>query len=117
MSNTYQKNSRRAQPDPRPGEIAVPEQVLVSMAEIAERGAGGPAGAGRGRRAAGDGGQFDEADVTALCGPKGKHDRDATAVRHGRECGSVTLGGRRVPVTRPRVRAADGSGELPTAVL
>ena len=26
--------------------------------------------------------------------------------------GSVTLGGRRVPVTRPRVRAADGSGEL-----
>jgi len=25
----------------------------------------------------------------------------------------VTLGGRRVPVTRPRVRAADGSGELP----
>ena len=36
-----------------------------------------------------------------------------TAVRHGRERGSVTLGGRRVPVTRPRVRAADGAGELP----
>ncbi len=31
--------------------------------------------------------------------------------RHGG--GSVTLGGRRVPITRPRVRAADGSGELP----
>ena len=27
----------------------------------------------------------------------------------------MTLGGRRVPVTRPRVRAADGSGELPIA--
>jgi hypothetical protein len=27
----------------------------------------------------------------------------------------VTLGGRRVAVTRPRVRAADGSGELPVA--
>ena len=27
----------------------------------------------------------------------------------------MTLGGRRVPVTRPRVRAADGSGELPVA--
>ena len=26
--------------------------------------------------------------------------------------GSVTLGGRRVAVNRPRVRAADGSGEL-----
>ena len=39
---------------------------------------------------------------------------DATraALRHGRERGSVTLGGRRVPVTRPRVRAADGSAEL-----
>ena len=54
-----------------------------------------------------------EADVSALAGPKGKHDMARTAVRHGRERGSVTLGGRRVPVTRPRVRAADGSGELP----
>ena len=35
MSNTYQKNSRRAQTDPLPGEVAVPEQVMVSMAEIA----------------------------------------------------------------------------------
>jgi transposase-like protein len=54
-----------------------------------------------------------EADVTALAGPKGKHDPGRTAVRHGSERGSVTLGGRRVPVQRPRVRAADGSGELP----
>jgi putative transposase len=36
-------------------------------------------------------------------------------VRHGRERGSVTLGGRRVPITRPRVRAADGSGEVAIA--
>jgi putative transposase len=56
-----------------------------------------------------------EADVTALAGPKGKHDRARTAVRHGRERGSVTLGGRRVPITRPRVRATDGAGELPVA--
>ena len=34
-------------------------------------------------------------------------------MRHGHGAGSVTLGGRRVPVTRPRMRAADGSGELP----
>jgi transposase-like protein len=54
-----------------------------------------------------------EADVTVLVGPKGKHNMTRTAVRHGRESGSVTLGGRRVPVTRPRVRAADGAGELP----
>ena len=51
--------------------------------------------------------------VTALAGPKGRHDADRSAVRHGHSQGSVTLGGRRVPVRRPRVRAVDGSGELP----
>ena len=35
MSNTYQKSRRRAEPDPVPEGIAVPEQVIVSMAEIA----------------------------------------------------------------------------------
>ena len=54
-----------------------------------------------------------EADVAAACGPRGKHNPDRVATRHGTERGSVTLGGRRVPVTRPRVRAADGTGELP----
>jgi putative transposase len=54
-----------------------------------------------------------EADVTVLAGVKGKHDGDRAAVRHGRERGSVTLGGRRVQVDRPRVRGVDGSGELP----
>jgi len=55
------------------------------------------------------------ADVEAVCGPKGKHDPDRSAVRHGTGDGSVTLGGRRVPVQRPRMRAMDGSGELPVA--
>src|SRR4051812_50206072 len=54
-----------------------------------------------------------EADVTAAAGPKGKHDPGRAAVRHGHERGSVTLGGRRVPGSRPRGRAADGSGGLP----
>lgn len=54
-----------------------------------------------------------EESVTALAGPKGRHQPDRRAVRHGTEVGSVALGGRRVPVRRPRVRAADGSGELP----
>ena len=56
--------------------------------------------------------QLMDADVTAVCGPWGRHDPDRRAVRHGSERGSVTLGGRRVPVDRPRVRAVDGSGEL-----
>ncbi len=50
--------------------------------------------------------------VTALCGPKGRHDADRCAVRHGSENGSVTLGGRRVPVRRPRARSADGTTEV-----
>ena len=54
-----------------------------------------------------------EDDVTAVCGPKGRHDPERTATRHGHERGSVTLGGRRVSVQRPRMRATDGSGELP----
>ena len=36
-------------------------------------------------------------------------------MRHGSGPGSVSLGGRRVPVSRLRVRAADGTGELPVA--
>jgi transposase-like protein len=93
---------------------AVPERVSVAMSEIAEN-----MGEGLLALAVGAGLQvmraLMEADVTALAGPKGHHDQARTAVRHGRERGSVTLGGRRVPVTRPRVRAADGSGELPVA--
>jgi len=54
---------------------------------------------------------FDE-DVTRLCGPDGKHHADRAGYRHGTGTGSVTLGGRRIAVTRPRARAADGSGEL-----
>ena len=54
-----------------------------------------------------------EAEVTEVVGPKGKHDPDRTAKRHGHERGSVTLGGRRVEVSRPRMRTADDERELP----
>ena len=54
-----------------------------------------------------------EKDVTAQCGVKGRHDPTRCATRHGHGAGSVTLGGRRVPVARPRMRASDGCGELP----
>src|SRR6188472_2991044 len=54
-----------------------------------------------------------ELEVTEVVGPKGKHNPDRTAKRHGHEDGSVTLGGRRVPVRRPRMRTADDTRELP----
>ncbi|MGH3560126.1 MAG: IS256 family transposase [Mycobacterium sp.] len=94
--------------------VTFPERVSVAMAEIAEN-----VEEGLLALAVGAGLQvmqsLMEADVTALAGPKGRHDPARAAVRHGRERGSVTLGGRRVPATRPRVRAVDGSGELPIA--
>jgi putative transposase len=111
VSNTYQKNRRRAEADPLAGEVAVPEQVIVSMAEIAES-----AKEGLLALAVGTGLQVMTAmfggDAQRLCGPEGKHNPDRAGYRHGSEAGSVTLGGRRIPVTRPRVRAAGGSGEL-----
>ena len=54
-----------------------------------------------------------EAEVTEIVGPKGKHNAERTAKRHGHERGSMTLGGRRVEVSRPRVRTADDERELP----
>jgi putative transposase len=57
-----------------------------------------------------------EEEVTEVVGPKGRHDSDRAAVRHGHEQGEVTLGGRRVGIERPRVRATDGSGEVGLSV-
>jgi putative transposase len=56
-----------------------------------------------------------EAEVTDVVGPKHKQNPDRTAKRHGHEDGSMTLGGRRVPVSRPRMRTADDERELPVA--
>ena len=43
-------------------------------------------------------------EVDDVVGPKGRHDVDRVAVRHGHEAGEVTLGGRRVSV-QPAVAA------------
>jgi hypothetical protein len=48
-----------------------------------------------------------ECEVERIAGPKGRHDRERTAKRHGHTPGEVTLGARRVPISRPRVRTAD----------
>jgi putative transposase len=45
-----------------------------------------------------------DVEVVELAGPKGKHDPQRVAMRHGSEQGAVTLGGRRLGVRRPRVR-------------
>jgi putative transposase len=110
VSKTYQKTTRRDEPDPK-DEIALPEQVIVSLAEITASAKEGllALSAGVGLQVMY---QIMQEDVAALCGPRGRHNPDRAGYRHSAEAGSVTMGGRRVPVTRPRVRAADGSGEL-----
>ncbi len=91
--------------------LAVPELVSVAMDEIAENMTEGllALAVGAGLQVMG---ALMDADVSAVAGPRGQHNLGRVAVRHGTEAGSVTLGGRRVPVQRPRVRAADGSGEV-----
>ena len=105
MKKNYQKNAATARTP------VLPEAVSVAMAELA-----GDVQEGLLAMAVGTGLQvmaaMMNADVEAVCGPKGRHDANRDAVRHGSGDGSVTLGGRRLPVARPRVRAADGSGEL-----
>ncbi len=112
MSKQYQRKTAPASESPQLP--AVPEQVSVAMAEIAADAREGllalAVGAGLQVMQA-----LFEADVTAVCGPRGRHDPQRVALRHGCGPGSVTLGGRRVAVSRPRMRAADGSGELPVA--
>jgi len=109
MSKNYQK---KAAPVGTDAELVLPEAVTVAMAEI-----GGAVREGLLALAVATGlrvmtTMMDES-VTALAGPRGRHEPDRAAVRHGSESGSVILGGRRVPLRRPRVRATDGSGELP----
>src|SRR5438477_2280606 len=54
-----------------------------------------------------------EAEVGEVVGAKHKHNPDRTAKRHGHGRGSMTLGGRRVEVSRPRMRTVDDEHELP----
>ena len=94
-----------------PTGIVMPDAVTVAMGELADTVREGllAMAVGAGLQVM----QVMMADsVTAVCGPKGAHDPQRTAVRHGREDGSVTLGGRRVPVRRPRARTADGTAEV-----
>ena len=55
-----------------------------------------------------------EADRTAICGPRYQHQAERAASRAGRVCSEVVLGGRKVQIRRPRVRADGHEVALPT---
>ncbi len=86
MKKNYQKNATTAMTP------VLPEAVSVVLAELAV-----DVQEGLLAMAVGTGLQvlaaMMNADVDAVCGPKGKHDPGRSAVRHGRGDGSVTLGG------------------------
>jgi len=93
------------------GELALPPSVQAALGELVNAAKDGllalSIGVGLGVLH-----ELMEVEVDDVVGPKGQHAPDRVAVRHGHEAGEVTLGGRRVAVQRPRVRGADGSGEV-----
>jgi putative transposase len=97
----------------RISEIALPPSVQAALGELALAAKDGllalSVGVGLGVLH-----ELMEVEVEDVVGVKGRHDPDRVAVRHGHEAGAVTLGGRRVAVNRPRVRAVDG-GEVELA--
>jgi len=107
VKKDYQTKAAPAATD----ELVIPDSVTLAMADLAETVKEGllalAVGAGFGVMEV-----MMQESVTGLCGLKGVHDPDRSAVRHGSEDGSVTLGGRRVPVRRPRVRSVDGTTEV-----
>src|SRR6185312_2063204 len=93
-------------------ELALPAEIQEALGELVGAARDGllALSVGLGLRVVHD---LMEAEVTEVVGPKGKHAPDRTAKRHGHEDGSMTLGGRRVEVSRPRMRTADDEHELP----
>src|SRR5262245_21860339 len=91
----------------------LPEQIQLALTDIA-----GAAGEGLLAMSVAAGlavmAAMFEAEISEACGAKGKHDTKRAAVRDGQGRGSVTLGGRRAAVTRPRARTVDGH-EVPLA--
>jgi putative transposase len=113
VNKKYQKYAPKTSTGPG---LAVPDAVTIAMGEIVEDMREGllALAVGAGLQVLGS---LMEADVTAVCGPRGIHDPERTAVRHGTERGSVTLGGRRTSVQRPRMRGTGGEVPVPSYEL
>jgi putative transposase len=95
----------------RAGALDLPERIQLSLGEIV-----GDARDGLLALSVRVGlavlGETMEWEVDRVVGPKGRHDEGRVAKRHGHTRGEVTLGGRRVPVRRPRVRSVDDTREI-----
>ena len=105
MKKDYQKTATSARVP------VLPEAVSIVLAELA-----GEVQEGLLAMAVGTGLQvmaaMMNADVEAVCGPRGKHDPQRAAVRHGVGDGSVALGGAAPADARRRRLRGDGGGLL-----
>ena len=104
MKKNYQTSAAPAATE----QLVLPDTVTLAMADLAEAVKEGllalAVGAGFGVMEV-----MMQESVTGLCGAKGVHDPDRTAVRHGSEDGSVTLGGRRAgPVLHEAEQEPEG---------
>jgi putative transposase len=113
VNKKYQKNAPKTSAGPG---LAVPDAVTIAMGEIAADMREGllALAVGAGLQVLGS---LMEADVAAVCGPRGRHDPKRAAVRHGTERGSVSLGGRRTSVQHPRMRGTGGEVPVPSYEL
>ena len=58
--------------------------------------------------------QIFEQDVEGMVGPKGKHNKERTANRHGTEQTKVVLGDKKISVSKPRVRSGGHDVPIPS---
>ena len=107
MAKHDRRTTRRQAPTSRSVSIQVPLPVLAVLGDIRQAFHGLCISTGMQVLQA-----MQEADRDALCGPKGRHQRERTAWRGGSVESRVTLGGRQVSVSRLRVRNADGETPL-----
>ena len=96
-----QESLIRAAPE---ASIPLPERVTIALGELRETARGGLLALSVGLGLAVVGEIFEE-EIALVVGPRGKHDPERQAYRHGRERRQLTLGGRRVEVAKPRARS------------
>jgi transposase-like protein len=125
MKKNYQTSARRARngrTTPRKAKlsadqaawessVSLPETVTIALSELAHDVEDGVLAlvVGAGLKVLDV--LFDE-EVSTIAGPRGRHDPNRSALRHGSDDGVVTMGARQVSVRRPRLRSADKSTEV-----
>ncbi len=109
-TSPWRRRHRTSSSTPR-AELVLPASVTLAIADLAETASEGLLALALRTGLQVMQGMMEDG-MFALAGPKEKWNPERVGKRHGVDDGQSTLGGRRVPVRRPRVRSADGAKEL-----